>query len=827
MKYFLLLLLAASLGAITYTSAQGGIKSKALGLQFFKHDAAKGFLDLENKLGRKLQAHWSNENSTPSFVGGKLTSAGYSTSADKSDDAVRFLSDNSELFGIKNPEQELKLKSSFTDELSMTHIKYDQAINGIRIYPSQLIIHFNSDGSVESVNGHYIPTPILNTTPSIQGSTALSIAKRILGNYKAASESSELILFRNALNMLLAYEVNLPSADFPAMKLIIDAKSGALLEKDSGIRYDGPVVGTGIGLNGSTRTLNTYLETGKYYMLNAALGMYVPPIDSFKGVIEVLDAHNDTAGNGYQSASLVTDPNNDNNFNDNIGLRAAVDAHFFVEKTYNFFKAHYNRNSFDNLGGSLINVVHYKRFYNNAYWNGLAMTFGDGDGIQFSNLCGALDVTAHELAHGVTGTTAQLVYHVQPGAINESMSDVFASVIDSTNWLLAEDIYTPGIPGDALRNMQDPHNGSSPGSNEWQPAHMDEYVVLPDDEENDWGGVHINSGIPNKAFYNTAVVTGHYKAGRIWYRALTGYLTANSQFSDLRIGCINSAKDLFGAGSAEETAVKNGFNAVGITEESGSILELTYDDGSPDTYVYENAANWQLAVKLTPPTNSSEVQQVKIYISADANNGTGHFSLTMFEANNSGLPGTVLLDPYSYIPPVVGWQVFDITNMTVTKDFFVSMIYDGTNWPGVGSDYPPGNNRAYEFDPGSNSWYKLTSPNDYTIFMRAKIKSLTSVVEIDTKVPETFEVTPNYPNPFNPSTTIRYSLPEGLDVRIDIFDAKGVHIAELANNFQNPGTYTITWNGKNDNGASVSSGVYYTRVKAGNYQKTTKMILMK
>jgi len=825
MKKQIIFLLIAILSGFVY--AQSGIKSNESDQQYFKHDAVTGLKNLESKAGRKLQVEWSQENSTPSFIGGRLTPPGYSNSSNKGSDGIQFLSENKELFGLRNPEQELIVISSSTDELSMIHIKYDQMINGIRIFPGQLIVHFNSDGSVESVNGNYLPTPIINTTALLSGSTAISLAKRVMGNYVPSAESYELILFRNYMRLQLAYEVKLPGKDFPDMKIIIDANSGGVISKDSGIRYDGPAVGSGIGLNGSTRVLNTYLSQGVYYLIDASLPMYVPPVDSLKGVVATYDAMNDTNHNGYDIAGLVYDPNNDNNFNDNTRLRAAVDAHFFAQVVYKFYKSHYNRNSYNNSGGSLISVVHYLRNYNNAFWNGSFMSYGDGDGVNFSNLAGALDVVAHELAHGVTGTTANLIYHVQPGAINESMSDVIGCLVDSTNWLIGEDIFTPNIPGDALRNMQNPHNGGTQGGNTWQPAHMNEYVTLPDNEANDWGGVHINSGITNKAFYNVASVIGHFKAGKIWYRALTVYLTNNSQFSNLRAACLSSASDLYGAASTEYTTVANGFTAVGITGGSGTVTDLTYDDGTPGTYVYETGANFQLAGRFTLPTNNCEIQNVKIYYGGDANNGSGRFTLLMYEANASGLPGNSLVTPFPYTPSSIGWMSFNVTGLTVTKDFFVSVKYDGINYTGIGADVPPGNGRAYEYDPGIGTWSKLTTPNDYTLFMRATVKSLTAVSEIESKVPDKFEITQNYPNPFNPSTTIRYALPEASDVKIEVFDINGMHITDLANNHQNPGTYTITWNGKNDRGVSVSSGVYYFRIQAGSFVQTNKMMLMK
>jgi hypothetical protein len=132
-------------------------------------------------------------------------------------------------------------------------------------------------------------------------------------------------------------------------------------------------------------------------------------------------------------------------------------------------------------------------------------------------------------------------------------------------------------------------------------------------------------------------------------------------------------------------------------------LDLIYDDGNPGTSVYENAANWELASIFTPPTANSEVQSISIYIAGDANNGNGHFSLAMYDANASGFPGTVFISPTSFTPASVGWMDFNITDVNATKDFFISVKYDGVNYTEIGAGSPPGNGRAFEYDPGTNS----------------------------------------------------------------------------------------------------------------------------
>jgi Zn-dependent metalloprotease len=210
--------------------------------------------------------------------------------------------------------------------------------------------------------------------------------------------------------------------------------------------------------------------------------------------------------------------------NDGPAQDATVNrAYDGLGQTYDFFKAVYDRNSVDGHGMRLDGHVHFGRSYNNAFWNGRQMVFGDGDGRLFVDFTKSLDVIAHELTHGVTDFTAGLEYHNQSGALNESISDVFGSLVkqwslrqtaDQADWLIGADVFSPRIQGDALRSLI----GRDP-----QPSHMDNFEQLPDSEEGDWGGVHINSGIPNHAFYLVATTIGGnaWEApGHIWYESL-------------------------------------------------------------------------------------------------------------------------------------------------------------------------------------------------------------------------------------------------------------------------------------------------------------------
>ncbi|MEU6527236.1 M4 family metallopeptidase [Streptomyces sp. NPDC046924] len=245
--------------------------------------------------------------------------------------------------------------------------------------------------------------------------------------------------------------------------------------------------------------------------------------------------------------------------------------------TRDFYHELFQRNSIDDRGMRLNGYVHFSSHFNNAFWDGQQMVFGDGDGRVFTDFTGSLDVIAHELTHGVTENTAGLVYHNQSGALNESISDVFGSLakqwsmkqtVDEADWLIGAEIFTPGIDADALRSMKAPGQAYDNAlfGKDLQPDHMSKYVSLPDTELGDFGGVHINSGIPNKAFYQTAVGIGGFAweaPGLIWYESLKAS-SMETQFQDFADTTYQKAEELFGAGSAEQLAVLAAWQEVGI-----------------------------------------------------------------------------------------------------------------------------------------------------------------------------------------------------------------------------------------------------------------------
>jgi Zn-dependent metalloprotease len=248
-------------------------------------------------------------------------------------------------------------------------------------------------------------------------------------------------------------------------------------------------------------------------------------------------------------------------------------AYDFAGKVRQYYKQVLNRNSIDNLGLNLILDVHYGVKYMNAFWDGDEMTFGDGDGAIFVDFTKSLDVVAHELTHGVTQYNANLQYYSQSGALNESFSDVFGTAItqwangetaQTADWLIGDEIMGPSLYGEALRSMREPGTaydnpllGKDP-----QPAHMKDYYTGTADNQ----GVHINSGIPNKAFYLASMDMGTDIAALIWYTALQK-LWPTAKFNDAVAVMAESARLLVKAGQIHPGApqkVRAAFKAVGL-----------------------------------------------------------------------------------------------------------------------------------------------------------------------------------------------------------------------------------------------------------------------
>jgi Zn-dependent metalloprotease len=255
-----------------------------------------------------------------------------------------------------------------------------------------------------------------------------------------------------------------------------------------------------------------------------------------------------------------------------VADKVVNDAHDNAKIVVDFYREVLGRNSIDGKGMEIKSIVHFGKNYNNAYWDGEKMTYGDGDGKFFTPLSGGLDVVGHEMTHGVTEHTSGLAYSGQSGALNESWSDTMGEIIEqwsenkagfgtvdaakAADWLIGEDVMTPGVAGDALRSMRAPGTAYS---GDTQPADMAHYK----NTQSDNGGVHTNSGIPNHAAYDIGVAIGSEKLAKIWYTTETTYLKSSANFADAAAATIAAAQQLYGTG-AESQAVADAWKAVGV-----------------------------------------------------------------------------------------------------------------------------------------------------------------------------------------------------------------------------------------------------------------------
>ncbi|MFJ6000778.1 M4 family metallopeptidase [Arthrobacter sp. NPDC092385] len=257
------------------------------------------------------------------------------------------------------------------------------------------------------------------------------------------------------------------------------------------------------------------------------------------------------------------------------GDTAADEAYDGLGSTYRLFSEEYGRSSIDGAGKPLEATVHYGANYDNAFWDGTRMVFGDGDGEIFGRFTASLTVISHELTHGFTQYSTNLEYQGQSGALNESLSDVFGVLVEqrelgqdagSASWLVGAGIFTDQVEGAALRSLRAPGTaydddvlGKDP-----QPATMADYVETTSDN----GGVHINSGIPNHAFYRAATALGSPAwegVGRIWYDAvLSGSIPPDCDFPTFAGATISAAQKRFGDGSREAGAVADAWAQVGV-----------------------------------------------------------------------------------------------------------------------------------------------------------------------------------------------------------------------------------------------------------------------
>ncbi len=530
-----------------------------------------------------------------------------------SQNAMNFMGQVHTLLMTDPADTEFRINKITEDNLGMNHVRLNQYHKGIRVYDAEMLLHGETPG-VSSLHGQYATSESLpdETNASISKDEARRIVMDKLDNYRegvlnlknigldisARQWQEELVYYRHKENYLLAWFISVYANLAEHYNYFVDARSGKVLHHYSTICSlhghahqpppDGPATASATDLLGLNRLINTYELTNNFYLIDASRSMYsvansVLPNEPV-GVIWTIDAFNTAPQNDNFTYDHVSSQSNDWN-----GSPEAVSAHFNGGEAYSYFKNVFGRESINSEGGNIISFVNVAGedgfSMGNAFWNGFAMFYGNGDDAFFP-LGRGLDVAGHELTHGVVQETANLEYYGESGAMNESFADIFGVMIDRDDWKIGEDVVKTSVfPSGALRDMADPHNGAQTGNfgAGWQPSHVNEQFTGPEDNN----GVHINSGIPNHAFYLFATSVGKDVAENVFYRALTTYLTKSSKFNDLRFAVVQSASDLYN--NDVVNAARSAFDQVGIVNENAGNYETDLETNPGQQFIlYSN-----------------------------------------------------------------------------------------------------------------------------------------------------------------------------------------------------------------------------------------------
>ncbi len=476
---------------------------------------------------------------------------------------------------------DLKAQTVQIDGLNMAHTKVRQTVNDVPVWEGEAIVHLRADGSLATITDDLKAGINVSTQPNFPVEKAVEIARGANGAEKSrtAEPKTDLWIYRGDDRDHLVYRVQINDSNnerLPSMPVtFVDAQTGEIV-----FQYDNLQTGTGSSLYSGTVSINTSSAGSTFYMEDTTRK---------QGTFNMNNTGNTSTGTGG-TQSRYTDA--DDNWNA-TNQRAGVDAHFGAAKTFDYYSSVHGRNGIDgnygpgttaaaaNSGISLlVSRVHFGSGYNNAFWNGSNMTYGDGDGSTFTPLT-TIDICGHEMTHGVTERTANLTYAKESGALNEAMSDIMGSMVElyskggtvtANTWKIGEDAYTPGTAGDALRRMDNPNAVGDP----------DHYSVrlysgsCTPSNSNDQCGVHTNSSIVNHTYYLNAAggtnrvsgvsvpAIGTGAAEKIWYRALTVYMTSGTTFSQARTATLNAATDLYGASGSQYASVATAWCAVGV-----------------------------------------------------------------------------------------------------------------------------------------------------------------------------------------------------------------------------------------------------------------------
>lgn len=842
-----------------------------------------------------------------------------------------FLKTYHSLFGFSDFETQFELASSLTDRRGMAHVTYQQLHRGVPVLHHTLKAHTDAAGRLSSISNDYYPGLTLDVSPSLDELTAVALALSHLGHPNARTKDASLIIYTRTAEPALAYTFDM-AAGMDSRQVIVDAHTGDVLASFPLIYEAGPMVGSGILAIGDT-------------VHN--LQMYEGVATSWGEVQSVIDLIN--SDNGYPAYSPVTAAYNlvdESNLNlgsiytltmsdtawfeidyvnsdtslffqegDSLSHPGGVSAHFYHRKALDYFYELHGRRSWDDDGMRIIGLVDLGPSVGNAYYYGYynVMVYGSGTAatVAFS---AALDVVGHEFAHGFTAYTSDLIYENQSGALSEHISDVFGYLVEeyvegeASDWFLGEDLYPPPST-QMIRNMADP-------TAKGQPDHMNHRWFVPyaeePSDENDQGGVHTNSGIPNKVFYLLVEGGRHYNydvsafdvntdssryvASQVWYNWNAYYLSPWDDFYIAREKMMHVSQALYPENTHYYSAIQTAWSSVGVhrvisVEQSASYIaagggELIITANLP--WIGSNAVVWvdilqgdTLMVDSLAMTDdglqgdgapldstwgarwTSTATEAHYSYNITARDTATGFEEQFYLAGRFTTIGPIGLHtyatPWATEPISPGDDIYFVISLrnsgSTTSADNISAIFTPENDISVTilsqSDYTlgdiaPGDTsgiiyysvRLSENVPGDNDirFFLSIASEGYTFWsdtFSVHINPL-GVAQNESALPTEFALHPAYPNPFNPVTTLRYDLPEAASVQLIVYDIIGRELVRLRDGSDQAGYHSVIWNGRDNGGRELPSGIYIARLrvppKAGvtpEYTKSIKMLLLK
>jgi Zn-dependent metalloprotease len=638
----------------------------------------------------KINIKDSDAKGVPTFVTGELGQLGAGASGKAAKD---FLMSQRALLGGAGTE-DFEAIGTAKDNFGHTHVRLQQRLRGLPVIGAEYIVHADGDGKVYAMNGRFAPDNDLPRNPSIDGWSALA---------RAASQAGIANGRWQDVRASLVYVVTEKSAAYLAWRATVEYVDAEGEQRDE-IYAD---AGTG----------DLVLRDAKIHRARNRATYNGNNTSSLPGTLVLSET------SGSTSDSVIST------------------AHAHAATSYDYYFNVHGRDSFNNAGAQIKTTVHHQVNYNNAFWNGTQLVYGDGDGTTFSPLGNSLDVGAHELTHAVTTYSANLTYSNESGALNEGTSDIMAAaveawkrgVVDANTWKVGEDIYTPGTAGDALRYMDNPTADGS--SKDYYP---ERYVGTSDN-----GGVHWNSGIANLAFklmvtggshpraktttvvpaLNATGTTSMNMAAKIWYRALTVYMTSSTNFAGAKTATATAATDLYGAAAAD--SVNMAWEAVGVGGTTGGGT-VTLTNGVAVSSIGASTGAWK-HYKIAVPSGQSKLDIVM-------SGGTGDADMYVKRGSQP------TLSSYDYRPYLSGnAESVSVTN-PVAGDWYISLYaystfsgvtlkatYTGTTTPsctsvsgslsGTGANYYT---TSYTSSVSGSHTGKLTGPSgtDFDLYLQ-------------------------------------------------------------------------------------------------------------